>query len=216
MIVQNPIVGRSRKKLAGVYARTLWGKNIIQSCPSPSNIPPTQALSDSRAAFGKIMQMANMVPKSLLYNIYYTAPVGRSRRHVLSSQLFTGVQRNEMAITFDLSNLSEIGTNLVATKAGLLHTFQGASETLPISAFSATELADTTRVPCVMAVSYDLGLAVSLLDYTEVDGDDLVFSNLSETLFGHEVLLVSLWQVNMGTPQTPVWQFGAFKLDVNF
>lgn len=212
MITQNPIIGRSRKKLAGVYARTLWGKNVIQSLPSKSNIPPTKALKDSRSAFATIMQMANLVPKSLLYNIYYSAPVGRSRRHVLSSQLFTGVLRNNYNIAFSLSALSELGTNAVATNEGYLFTIQATNFRLAKALFSSTDIADTSRVPCVVAISYEMAVCLPLLSNVSIDGDDLVFSDIPGTFVGHEFLLLALWQVNIGTQQIPVWQYGSFSL----
>lgn len=211
MITQNPIVGRSRKKLAGVYARTLWGKNVIQSVPVKSSVPPTRALKDSRNAFGHIMQMANMVPKSILYNIYYNAPVGRSRRHVLSSQLFTGVQRANMEITYNLSALSMLGSNPVSTTSGLLFTVQAKNFQLAKDLFSTTPIADTSRVPCVFAISYELGVCVPLLDYTAISNDELQFTNVSDTFLGHEVLLLPLWQINLGTAQNQIWVFGSFQ-----
>ena len=210
MITQNPIVGRSRKKLAGVYARTLWGKNIIQSCPTPSSTPPTQALQDSRSAFGLIMQMANMIPTPLLYNLYYAAPVGRSRRHVLSSQLFNGVQRSNKIITYDFAGIKRIGTNPIVTNQGLLYTASHKNFEIPIDTFPAINAADTSRVPCVLAISYDLGLCVSWFGYTSIEGDDLIFRNISDTFMDSEVLLLALWQVNIGTIQNPIWVFGSF------
>lgn len=214
MITQNPITGRSRKKLAGVYARTLWGKNIIQSCPGPSKVPPSPALKSSREVFGLVMSMANQVPASLLTKIYYTAPIGRSRRHVLSSQLFAGVVRNENEITYNLEAITQLGTNPISTTAGLIYTITAKSFVLPKSSFPATNVADTSRTPCVFAISYELGLCVDLLSYTMVDGDDLKFSNISDTFINKSVLLLCLWQVNIGTVQTPVWEYGRFQLSI--
>ena len=211
MITQNPITGRSRKKLAGVYARTLWGQNVIQSCPTHSTIPPTQALSDSRAAFKRIQLMANQVPSSLLNNIYYTAPVGRSRRHVLSSQLFAGVLRDNLAISFSVEALTQLGTNPVTTQSGTLYTVLDTSFTLPVSRFNATQLADTSRVPCVFAISYDLQLCVPLLSYTTLEDNMLAFTNLSETFLGQQMFLLALWQTNIGTSANPVWVYGRFQ-----
>ena len=212
MITQNPITGRSRRKLAGVYARTLWGMNIIQSCPGPSKVPPSAALKSSRATFGHVMMMANQVPASLLTQIYYTAPVGRSRRQLLSKQLFAGVLRSDGEITYSLEAITQLGTNPVSTNMGLITTIPAKSFTLPKSSFPATNVADTSKPPCVFAISYDLGICVDWQSYTELDGDDLVFSNISDTFIGQHVLLLCLWQVNIGTTQTPVWQFGRFQL----
>lgn len=211
MITQNPIIGRARKKLSGVYARTLFGKNVIQSCPTHTNIPATKALQDSRFAFGVVSRMANAVPSFLLPSLYYTAPVGRSRRHVLASQLFTGVQRVQHVVDFNLSALSELGTNPIVTTEGLLHTVTATAFSIPVANFNVTQLADTSRVPCIMAVSYALRLCVPLLDYTELDGNALFFSNLSETFLNQSVLLLPLWQTNVGTQQNPIWVYGSFQ-----
>lgn len=213
MITQNPIVGRSRKKLAGVYARTLWGKNIIQSCPKPATAPPSPALRQSRSAFAGIMQMANMVPKPLLYNIYYSAPVGRSRRHVITSQLFTGVSRTNGQVVFRLEDLAELGTNPVATNYGLFYEVLAKDFYIPVAGFHATQVANTGLLPCVFAVSYELRICAPLLSYTALEGNQLHFSNISDTFLGHTVLLLPLWQINMGTVQTPIWQYGSFRLE---
>ena len=212
MITQNPITGRSRKKLSGVYARTMYGQNIIQSCPGPSNIPPTAALKSSRAAFGRVTSMANQVDQSLLFSLYYTAPIGRSRRHMLASQLFAGVLRNEMQITFDLAAITQMGTNPIGSNASLLYTIPAKAFTLPKSTFPASTIADTSRTPCMLAVSYELGLCVPLLSYTELDGDNLSFTNISDTIIGQQVLLLCLWQVNIGTTNNPIWVYGRFQL----
>lgn len=213
MITQNPIIGRSRKKLAGVYARTLWGKNVLQSLPSPTKVPPTKALNESRAAFGRVTTMANMIPASLLFNICYATPVGRSRRHVVTSQLFTGVVRDGLDISFNLEAISQFGTNPVVTRSGLLFTIPAKAFTIPIADFNATQLADTSLVPCIMAMSYELRVCVPWLPYTEIDGDTLSFSNISDTFLGHEVLLLPLWQVNIGTAQNPIWVYGSFNAE---
>ena len=213
MITQNPIIGRSRKKVGNVYARTLWGKNILQSCPTPSTNPTTKKQKANRSAFALVSSMANMFPASLLNQIYYTQPDGRSRRHVLCSQLYTAMTRNENTVTFNPSNLSELGTNRVVTNAGLLYTVPAKSFTIPVAAFPASASADTTRVPLVVAVSFELAICVDLLSYTELDGDNLVFSNISDTLLNHDILLLCLWQTDIGTTQLPNYIYGSFKLE---
>lgn len=213
MITQNPVIGRSRKKLAGVYARTFLGKNILQSCPSPSRIPPSQALKDSRTAFAIVTQMANMLTKSLLTQIYYLSPIGRTRRQFLTSQLFTGVQRLNHAITFNIEALSELGSNPVVTTEGLIFTIPAKSFSIPLASFAATSAADQSRLPCILAISYELGLCVSWLNYTVIDGTNLAFSNISDTFLNQSVLLLPLWQTNVNTQANPVWVFGSFKLE---
>lgn len=213
MITQNPITGRAKKKLGNVYARTLYGKNVIQSCPSPSKIPPTKALMDSRDVFRLVTRMANMLDASLLNNIYYSAPEGRSRRSLLIKQLFAGIYRFNKQIYYNLAAINPIGTNKVATTAGILYTIESKSFTIPISSFPSKPTADTTKVPCVLAISYELGLCVSFYNYITISGNDLVFDNISDTFLGHEVLLVALWQVNIGTLVNPIWVFGSLGTD---
>ena len=210
MITQNPIVGRSRKKLAGVYARTYCGKNIIQSLPKPTTIPPTQALRDSRAAFAVVRQMSAMFPASLLPQIYYNAPVGKTRRSVFMSQLFQGVVRDNMQISFNELAIQEIGSNPVVTSSMIPITVPGKDFSLPLYTFLATEVADTTRVPLIIALHYPLKICQSWLSYTQIDGNNLVFRNISDTLVNEVVFLICLWQTNIGSSQIPVWTFGRF------
>lgn len=211
MITQNPIVGRSRKKLAGVYARTYCSKNIIQSLPKPTTIPPTQALRDSRAAFAVVRQMSAMFPASLLPQIYYNAPVGKTRRSVFMSQLFQGVVRDNMQISFNELAIQEIGSNPVVTSSMIPITVPSKDFSLPLSTFSATEVADTSRVPLIIALHYPMKICQSWLPYTQIEGNNLVFRNISDTLVNEVVFLVCLWQTNMGSSSIPVWTFGRFE-----
>lgn len=212
MITQNPITGRSRKKLAGVYARTLWGKNVIQSCPTHSSTPPSPALRASRSAFGKIMHMANMLPQQILTSIFYEAPVGRSRRHLLASQLFSGVIRSEADISFDLSSISAIGTNAVVCNQGLLTTLTDSTLHLTISDLSTTEAAITTEKPLLLVVSYERELCYPLLDLTTIEENNLIVSNLPSTIFNFPVMIYPLWLVNVNTSRNPVYAYGAFNI----
>lgn len=157
--------------------------------------------------------MANMFPASLLNDIFYTAPVGRSRRAVFTSQIFSGVLRNDMVISFDESAIAEIGSNPIASTASVSFTASAKSFRLPKSTFSATTIADTSRVPLIIAANYQLAICVSWLPYTALDGDDIVIENISDSFIGHAVQLFCLWPVNIGTAQTPVWAFGRFKKD---
>jgi hypothetical protein len=211
MITQNPIVGRSRKRLAGVYARTYCSMNIIQSLPKPTTIPPTQALRDSRAAFATVRQMAAMFPASLLPQIYYTAPVGKTRRSVFMSQLFQGVVRENKQITFNESEIHEIGSNPVVTSSNIPITVPSKDFSIPLYTFNATEVADTSRVPLIIALHYPLRICQSWLPYTQIEGNNLVFRNISDTLVNEVVFLICLWQTNMGSSQIPVWTFGRFE-----
>lgn len=212
MITQNPIVGRSRKKLSGVYARTLWGQNVIQSCPTPTRRKPTKALKDSRAAFARVMNMANMLSQSWLNQLYYVAPVGRSRRHVLSSQLFTGVVRNDFNISYDLLSIERLGLNAICSTSAKLYTAPTKSFSILASEFQPTQIADTTRKPLVIAISYELSICASLWDCVTVNGNTLDFDNISSSFVGREALYICLWMINVGTSQNPVWVPGSYAL----
>lgn len=211
MITQNPIVGRSRKKLAGVYARTYCGKNIIQSLPKPTTVPPTKALRDNRAAFTTIREMASAFPTSLLPQIYYSAPIGKTRRSLLMSQLFQGVVRNNKEIIFNEAELREFGTNPLVTYTCMPYSVPDKNFALPIDLFNATQAADTSRVPMVIALHYPLRICQSWLTYTHIVDNNLVFNNISDTLVGEVVFLICLWQTNIGTQQVPVWVFGRYE-----
>lgn len=211
MITQNPITGRSRNKLAGVYARTLWGKNVLQSCPTPSHTPPSPALQASRNAFGRIMRMANMIPPQLMNSIFYSAPVGRSRRHTLASQLFTGVSRNGSEITFNLDNITAIGSNTVSCNAGVLVTITDSTLQLYIPDLSATTSAITNEVPLLLAVSYEREVCYPMIDLTSIEEEYLVVQNIPSTIFNVPLMIYPLWTVNVGTLRTPVYAYGSYS-----
>jgi len=211
MITQNPIVGRSRKKLAGVYARTLWGMNVIQSLPGKSNIPPTKALTASRNAFAVVQQMSNMIFPIMLPQLYYEKPVGRSRRHCLTSDFFTGVVRHYKEVLFDLAAFSRLGSNPVTSYQSILFTPTEKNFSFPITTFPATERADTTKPPCVFVLSYELATAAALTTNVTLQDDAIVINHLSDTFLNHEVLFVCLWQTNVGTAQYPNYVYGSFN-----
>ena len=211
MITQNPIVGRSRKKLAGVYARTYCGKNIIQSLPSPSSVPPTRALINSRAAFATVRQLAAMFPASLLTQIYYSQPQGRTRRSEFMSQLFHGVVRTNGEIVYNEMEILQIGSNPLVTTTCLPVTVPDKHFSLSLASFQATEVADTSRIPLVIALDYPKRICQSWLPYTQIQGNNLAFNNISDTLVGEVVFLICLWQTNVGTQQIPIWVYGRYE-----
>lgn len=106
-----------------------------------------------------------------------------------------------------------LGTNPTTSTGSLIFTAPAKSFSLAKASFPATQLADTNRVPCIFAVSYDLGICVPLIDYTTLNGDDIDFDNISDTLVGSEFLYVCLWQTNVGTAQNPIWVYGAYQAE---
>ena len=211
MITQNPIIGRSRKKLGNVYSRTLWGKNILQTCPVMPCSPPTIALRASRDAFKLVQKMCHQISPSTLTQIYYAAPEGKPRRSVLMSQLLAPAIRSKKEVSFDLNLLKVLGTNRIVTEAGLIVEIMETEFSLPKEMFSATAYADTSRVPLIILVSYELGVCISLRSYTTLDGDWISFQNLSPTLIGHEVLMICLWETNIGTESNPNFIVGGYR-----
>lgn len=127
------------------------------------------------------------------------------------SQLFQGVVRDNKQIAFNEAEIQEIGSNPIVTTSNIPITVPSKDFTLSRFTFNATESADTSRVPLIIALHYPLGICQSWLPYTQIEGSDLVFSNISDTLVNEVVFLICLWQTNMGSSQIPVWTFGRFK-----
>lgn len=214
MITQNPIIGRARKKVSGIYARTLYGKNILQSCPTPSNKPPTPAQLENRKMFSAITQMASMLPDTLLNQIYYTAPVGRSRRQMLAKQLFTGVSRESGYPVFDAESISEIGTNPVVSDQPMVVTFTQTSSSLLLDEVPRLPTAIVDEVPLIIACEPSIFLFSSLLPYTTISGNNLVLSNLSESFLNNTLVLFFLWKTDISQTSTPNIVFGSYSLQI--
>ena len=211
MITQNPITGRSRKKLSGVYARTLYGKNVIQSCPSRSSKPPTAALRENRSLFGLVTAMANQIPQGLLNSIYYSAPTGRSRRHVLAHQLFTGVTREDGVRSFSTGGLQELGTNTLVLLEPVILTPSDVTFNIDVADLDLTVAAHADRVPLIIAVSYTLCVCASLKSYTSLSNGVITVTPIPSTWVGQQLFLYPLFDVNVGTSNNPIYAPGSFN-----
>lgn len=210
MITQNPITGRAKKKMAGIYARTLYGKNVIQTCPpsTKGKQAPTQMAASSM--FANLSQMSNQVSSSLLNQIFYYAPSGRSRRAEWCHQLAKGFTKEASSWSFDPSLLVSLGSNPKACETPYVCVLAQNSLRVPISELSASSSALLTELPCVIAIAPSVNQCISLIPYTTFDDDALVFQNLSPTLIGAQLYLYPLWKVNVRTAVNPLYMYGSF------
>lgn len=211
MITQNPIIGRARKKCAGIYARTLWGKNILQSCPPSTKGKQTPRQIETNNLFSKISRMAYQVSPSLLNQLFYEAPVGRSRRAEWMRQIAAGRQKLDGEWVFLPETIENLGGNLATCLEPFEVTPIGRQFTVNIANLSKTEIAITTEKPCVILMCQDTNTLISLIDYTTLTANQIQFENLTPTIIGHKCLLFTLWKYNAGSQQTPNHLYGSYK-----
>lgn len=210
MITQNPIIGRARKKLSGIYARTLYGQNVLQTCPPPKKGHLAQSQEHAQSFFGSISKLSNQVSASLLNQIFYQAPIGRSRRGEWMRQLLAAALKENGTWNFHPSLLPRLGGNAAVTEAPIIITPTQNQLRFSVSDFSSLTRADLTKTPCLILICKDTMQCISLLPWTSIDGDEIVLDNLSPTFLQHECHIYCLWQYNAGTQQTPIFTYGAY------
>lgn len=215
MITQNPIIGQARKKISGVYARTLYGKNVIQTCPPSTKGKQTQKQISTCTAFAALSKLSNQIPQSLLNRIFYSRPAVRSRRAEWCKQLAVAQVWNDGNCTWNPNNILQLGSNPVVCKQCLSLTINQTSLRIAISEFSAESNAITTEIPCIILFCPETNICISLLDYTTIEDDEIVFGNLSSTLLGKVCYLFPLWLVNVGTSQTNIFAYGSYRKNNN-
>lgn len=211
MITQNPIIGKARKKVAGVYARTFYGKNVVQSCPPSRRGKQTPAEMAASRAFSTVALLSNQVSASLLNSIYYAPPSGRSRRSQWMKDLAKGSTKDEGSWTFDPSLIQKLGGNPKVTESALNVVVDATRVEIPLTALSAVGNAVTTEKPCLILIDVVDKICIDLLSYTTLTNGKIVLENLSQTLLGKECWLFPLWQVNVGTQQNPIYAYGRFE-----
>lgn len=214
MITQNPIIGRAKKKLGGIYARTLYGKNVLQSCPPSAKGRQAPSQVASSACFGKLSQLSNQVSSSLLNSIYYQAPTGRSRRAEWCSQLAKGMKKTLNGWQFDPSQIVKLGSNHVVSVQPLELEITSTQVSFPLSLLSMVGSAIPTETPCIILICPDENICISLVDYTQIENDVVTLSPLSTTLLNKQCWLFPLWQVNEGTTRNPANAYGSFELSL--
>lgn len=211
MITQNPVIGRARKKLGNIYARTLYGKNILQSCPPPNGAKQTPNQAAARSAFGALSQMSNQVSASLLTTIYYEAPQGRSRRGQWCLELARGVQKTANGWIYSPNLLTQLGSNPAVADTPLVKHVTTNSLRFGLEELSHIGNAILDQTPLLIMIEPTNNICISLLEFTEIDGQDIVISPLSQTVVGCDVWLFPLWAVNVGTIRNPIIQYGSFS-----
>lgn len=211
MITQNPIIGRARKRIGGIYARTLYGKNVLQSCPPPTKGHQTQGQVAVCNAFGLLSKMSNQVTASLLNFIYYAAPVGRSRRAQWCKDLGTGMVKDSQGWIFDPSLIEILGGNPKVSETAFSLVPTSTRFEISVSSLSAVGNADINQVPCLILVCPSKNICIDLLPYTTLSDGTLTVEPISTTLLNKECFIFPLWRVNIGTQANPIWVYGSFQ-----
>ena len=210
MITQNPIIGRASKRIGGIYARTLYGKNILQSCPPPTKGHQTQGQKAVCNAFGLLSRLSNQVSASLLNNIYYAAPVGRSRRAQWCKDLGPGMVKTQQGWIFDPSLIETLGGNPKVTETAFSLILASTHLEISVSSLSAVGNADTSQIPCLILVCPSKNICIDLIPFTTLSEGTLNVEPISSTLLNEECFIFPLWQVNIGTQANPIWVYGSF------
>lgn len=211
MITQNPITGKARKKLGGVYARTLYGKNVIQSCPPSRKGKQTAAEVEASRGFGFVSLLSTQISASMLNQIYYAPPSGRNRRQQWCKDLMTGRIKDGDKWEYNPYLIRKLGGNPKVSESGISLTPASTEVIIPLSSFSAVNNAITTEPPCIILICVEECICISLLDYTSIVDNNIVLQNLSSTIVGKECWLFPLWQTNIGTQQNPIICYGRFE-----
>lgn len=211
MITQNPIIGKARKKLAGIYSRTQYGKNIIQTCPPPTKSKQTKGQQAICSAFGKISKLSNQISASLLNSIFYQAPNGHSRRAEWNQQLSAGLQKRDEEWIFDPSLISQLGSNPIVSENALVLTPTQNQLQININQLSHVNSAILEEKPCLILICAATNQCISLLDNTTLEDQTLNIANLSPTYQQQVCYIFPLWRVNVGTTKNPIIAYGRFQ-----
>lgn len=211
MITQNPITGKARKKLGGVYMRTLYGKNVVQTCPPSKKGKLTKTQVESAKGFALVSLLSAQLSASILNQIYYTAPTGRNRRQQWCKDLMTGRYKDDEDWLYNPALIRKLGSNPKVTELGINLTLASTQVEIPISNFSSTSNAILTEPPCIILICVEEVVCISLLDYTLIVGTNIVLQNLSQNLVGKECWLFPLWKTNIGTQTNPIYCYGRFE-----
>lgn len=211
MITQNPIIGRARKKIAGVYSRTLYGKNVLQTCPPPRKGKCTPNQIKAQNAFGTLSKLGYQISPSVLIQIYYQAPQGHSRRTELIQQLSKALTKENDQWTIDVAAIPQIGSNPIVTTEPIVLTPTNRSIRVAVATISKEPRAIIEKIPLVILICPETNQCISLLDYTQIEGSQIVMQNLSPTYMEKECYLYFLWKTNIGTQANPIEVYGRFE-----
>lgn len=211
MITQNPIIGKARKKLAGIYSRTQYGKNVVQTCPPPTKGKQTKGQQAVCSAFGRLSSLSNQVSASLLNYIFYQAPNGHSRRAEWNQELSAGMIKVDEEWIFDPSLISQLGTNPKVSESPIILTPTQSQLQINIEQLSHVNNAILEEKPCLILVCAATNQCISLLDNTTLENQTLNIENLSPTYLQKICYIFPLWRVNVGTTKNPIIAFGRFE-----
>lgn len=211
MITQNPITGKSRKKLGALYARTLYGKNVIQQCPPSRKGKQTKAEQEASRGFGFVSLLSAQLSASILNQIYYAPPTGRNRRQQWCKDLMTGRYKEDDQWNYNPALIRKLGGNPKVSESAISLTPASTEVIIPLSSFSAVNNAITTEPPCIILICVEACICISLLEYTSIVENNIILQNLSTTLVGKQCWLFPLWQTNIGTQQNPIICYGRFE-----
>lgn len=211
MITQNPITGKARRRLGNIYARTLYGKNVIQTCPPPRKGKETEALRKVNNLFKAIAAMSNQPSASLLNQIYYTPPTGRNRRQQFFKDLAQGEYFEEEQWNFNPSLIERLGNNpIVSTEPKRIKILSNRVE-MSSTELSSTEIAIQNELPLLMLICFETITCMSCIQYTQIESDTIILKNLPAKIIGNEVTLFPLWKTNIGTQANPIITWGGYR-----
>ena len=214
MITQNPIIGHARNKLGGVYARTMFGKNILQTCPPPTKGKETPNQIAARQMFGFVSRLSTQIEPSLLNSIFYNTPIGRSRRGQWCKDLASGMTKAVEGWIFDPLSISQLGSNLKVSETALILSPASTQVEIPVSDLSAVGSAILDEVPLLICICPEKAICISLLPWTTIEGETITLTNISTTLVGEVCFIFPLWKVNIGTTQTPIIAYGSYVKNI--
>lgn len=211
MITQNPITGKARRRLGNIYARTLYGKNVIQTCPPPRKGKETEALRKVNNLFKAVANMANQLSASLLNQIYYTPPTGRNRRQQFFKDLAQGEYLDDNQWKFNPSLIERIGNNPIVSSDCLQIELLSNRVEISSSELSSTEIALQNEIPLLILICFDTQTCMSCLQYTQIETSTIVLQELPSRLIGKEVSIFPLWKTNIGTQANPIITWGGYR-----
>ena len=211
MITQNSLIGHAKQKLGGVYARTMYGKNVLQSCPVYSSLKATDKQKNVRSLFKAVSNMANVLTPSQLNQIYYYSPSGCNRRMLHNKQLQTILQGQGTERAYNCDNLLKIGTNTVVTNELFELEISTNEITIPISSIQHSESAILEQNPIAIAFDVVTPLLYDFSNKISIENGNLIISELGEQYQNRTYKIAFLWKINIGTAQNPIIINGAFE-----
>lgn len=194
MITQNPLTGRAKKKLGNTYARTLYGKNVIQTCPIFGKVNTTPQLQANRAAFNAVNRFSQEFTAQELNRLYYAKPANTNRRMALNKHLQTIFPNSVNGRYFNVEALQRLGSNGKKIDSFYNAYFTTSEQRLKkynLPQFSGALL---DELPLLVALCESSKTLVNLSRCAYIDDDTIVLNNIPETLLKTPVSLLCLWQ----------------------